>query len=402
MTPTASSLPASGRLADRPAFVTSAQLLASPAVQSSRGHACAYERLRDEVSSSECTAHDTLTNQPAFVNECDPLAKLESSDFDLYPITRELVVHPCVPEQLWSPQLSRDAVTELWCGCVDGYARAPAHDYYSDVLKLDLDLRWPVPLFGAKLNALAPVLRLCDLAARYGCPDAKQLVLHFVTMVVLQFYVLARRQFLQASADRDGEFRDSRSPWIFALFLRYDIKKGAFRIDLQREQLADAKARLLQAARDYDLSSLLRAVLGLLAPAIEAFAPSLSLTEAELDTWCMNKVFVTKTQLLVTSHFVAMRVKDYTLNILKSMKQVSQNQFISRRSPNLLLFLSPTAAPTSGAPAIGSESHKFDRFALSTFATIQTFLTASVQFLPVCSPTAAVPIGRQPTCPSVN
>ena len=103
-------------------FIIASHVLHAPPVQQVKGSLSAYERLRESVSSYECTAHDTLTNQSAFINEINHKSKLSLVDQTLYPITHELHIHPCIPESTWETNISRKDIVHNWSSCIERYA----------------------------------------------------------------------------------------------------------------------------------------------------------------------------------------------------------------------------------------------------------------------------------------
>jgi hypothetical protein len=278
-----------------------------------------YERLREHVAASESSVHDIFTCSDALINElghepsdAQEVAALCRPALPLYCITPMLHVHPCISSQLWRESTPRPRMYQLWQSCIDGYRRvATADRYETDILHGSIDAGFRVALFGTEHNALLPVLRLANLSTNRTY--AVKFVMHYVTMVTLQYYTMQREQWLESCEDSRQVFSDKRPPHVCMLFLRYDIKADYFPIDLTQTSLKDA-------AEKYDFSSLLCAVLLALLDQINQHMPKALMRKADVLAWINDKVFVTKTQLLVTSRFVLMHIQDFSKHILQSLR----------------------------------------------------------------------------------
>lgn len=79
-----------------------------------------FERLTEPVAQSECTVHNILTNQNAFINELSPQYHTKQS-FELFPITQPLVIHPSIDQEIWKVNTTREEVNKLWINSIDRY-----------------------------------------------------------------------------------------------------------------------------------------------------------------------------------------------------------------------------------------------------------------------------------------
>lgn len=280
-----------------------------------------FERLREPVAACESSTHDLFTCNDALINEFE--GRVDNKDvlalckptLSVYPITPALQIRPCVPSFVWRDSTTRLDMHKHWQTCIDGYRGLDTSQAYPTLLRNEIDTRWGIPLFGIHCNALTPVLSLASRCVHptYAC----NFVIHYVTMVVLQYYTMRRSQWLESCEDHTKAFSDRRPPHICMLFLRYDIKSDHCAIDFSSTQFD-------KAALEYDFTSLLRAVLVHLMPLANAFmlelnpqAPQIKLPK--IKDWISNKVFVTKLQLLVTSRFVLMHVDQLSQHVVRSL-----------------------------------------------------------------------------------
>jgi hypothetical protein len=304
--------------------INSIDLFAHSKTVSQTGLNSVYERLADPVAQSECTVHNILTNQNAFINELSPTYHSKQS-FELYPITQPLMIHPSIDQEIWKSKTNRAQINQLWINSIDRYTHIPtAGTYESCILKNDLDDHWNLPLFGNKCNALLPVLQMAAIAHAKQCDESVNYILHYITMIVLQYYLMERNQFMQSTCGKDNTFRDCDPPYIFMLYMRYDIKRGHYNIDFQQETMAEAAVK-------YDFISLLFSVLSSIVPQCNdwfieetpAQSRTLCITDNDINTWCEHKMFVTKVQLLITSRFIHMHVHEYTNHIRRSLELIN-------------------------------------------------------------------------------
>lgn len=282
----------------------------------------AYERLNESVSDKEYTVHNILTDQETFINELS--TTINETKPELYPITQPIIIHPAIDQKIWLSSTTREDVIQYWCNNIQHYSQMQTQGLYERIiLNGDLDVRWNIPIFGMNNNALKPVLKIAILSHCYECEESIRFILHYISMIVLQYYLMEKNQFMQSSKN-NSVYNDSRPPYIFLFFMRYDIKCGTYPIDFNEYTCE-------QAVRKFDYISFLYSALVLLMPQINAWFSKneeklsrnmdrhLILTLHDIKTWCDNKVFVTRTQFFVTSRFIHMRVQNYTNSIIKSL-----------------------------------------------------------------------------------
>lgn len=275
-----------------------------------------FERLQQPVNSTECTIHNLLTNQDAFINELqDP--KFRCSPVELYPMSQLLQLREAIPTRMWNEQLTRDEIHALWGDQLKHYAQLPTRNtYQTQILKNEVDESWPLPLFGKRHNSLVPLLHITLTSHLFQSSESLNFLLHAISIIVLQYYLLERNQWLQAVAEKNQPLYDQLSPYICMVFMRYDLKRGCYHIPLDTMPLHEA-------ARNYDYMSLVSSVLKTLAPSINQWlAPhtNLSLSDSVIEKWCGNKLFVTKIQFFVTSRFVHLRVHKFSDALLHSLQ----------------------------------------------------------------------------------
>ena len=160
---------------------------------------------------------------------------------------------------------------------------------------------------------------LASLAHNIQTKQAENFVLHYVSMICLQLYLIERSQFMHSAGDAQHNFSEASPSWICQLYMRYDFKREGFPIDLDKISLGDA-------ARKYDYISLVYSVLMRLLPSLNSFLNTeqmdkfkLQLTQESIDKWCKDKLFTTRDQMLVSSGFVRMHVHAFSQTIHESM-----------------------------------------------------------------------------------
>lgn len=273
-----------------------------------------FERLQQPVDASECTVKNGLTNQDALIYEL-PQSKTVCP-VELYPITQQLELMKPIPVEIWSAD--RPQLNTMWSQMFRHYTTIQTVDTYeSVVLSNEVDVYWGISLFGIRFNSLKVLLHLTLVSHLNQCEESLCFLLHSVSVIVLQYYLMQRNQWLQVCADSTGVLSDKFSPFICMLYMRYDVKRGFCNIDFD-------KCPLPQAALQYDFISLVHSVMSMLRVKINAWiqphSKTLELTQCFIDDWCNNKLFATKTQYFVTTRFVLLKIKDYSNQILKSLQ----------------------------------------------------------------------------------
>lgn len=286
------------------------------------GQQSVFERLRNPVSASESSTYDLFTCNNALINEIEQ--QLESRDalgickptLFVFPISVPICIDPCIPHRVWHDNISRLQMIKLWQQCIDGYRPLQTqHSYTQGVLHNQVETQWSLPLFGKHHNALLPVLHLASQCTNRHY--ATHFIMHYITMIVLQFYTMEREQWMESCADAKQEFSDQRPPHVCLLFLRYDIKSDYCPLELDS---SNVHSKVLQ----HDFTSFLYSVLNLLREPMNQYMlqhceHSPRMQHSDIVSWISNKVFVTKLQLLVTSRFVLMHVPQYSQKVIESL-----------------------------------------------------------------------------------
>lgn len=272
-----------------------------------------FERFAAEVPASECTIANQLTNQNALINEFED-AKTVNATVELYPITQPLRLKQSIPPEVWDCNNSRAVLNKHWANLIVNYRQLDTADWYTPlILKNDIDAKWPVPLFGKTHNALDPVVELVVATYKYAGAESVNFLMHYVAMIVLQWYLLERSQWMSACPlSKNEPLLDVLPPFVCLFYLRFDVKNKGFRVDFS--------SGMKQSVLKYDYISLVYSVLLAIAPIVNISLPGCPLTDKLISKWCENKLFVTKLQFFVTSRFVHMRVRDFCNAIQSSMQ----------------------------------------------------------------------------------
>jgi len=280
-----------------------------------------YERLKCPVNANECTIHNLLTNQPAFLNPLEDL-KFKCSPVELYPQTQFLNIGNSIPNELWDEDKTREQIHHIWASLIQNYKLLSTKDtYYSNILHDELDSAWCIPLFGYHYNSIQPILHITLANALTQSNESLNFLFHAIAIIILQFYLIEREQWLEACAPVNEPLYDQLPPYLCMFFMRYDVKRGCFIIPIHE---LDSPDKLKEACRKYDYISLVASCLIALSDQINEyflpFTPSLQLNHKKIERWCRNKLFVTKTQFFVTSRFIHCRVYQYRQLLLKSLQ----------------------------------------------------------------------------------
>jgi hypothetical protein len=286
-------------------------------------------RLSAPVAAQEATICDVFTRQPAFFSVIG-MSKSESSSvgpfgmvsqekaplamraYELYPMTRELHLSHDIPGDIWDDSIQFDKTMEHWRQLFKGYRGMQTRDKYRSLID-EVESHWDIDglqLFGRTRNALTPVVQLASILD--SPKRAKSLILHSITIVCLQFYMMQRDRFMEVYTDEQDIHLDVHQPVFFLLFPRYDVKKTPYRIPvtIPAEQWVDR----------FDFVSFLCNVLRRLIPLINQHLPAThELTQGDCTKWCTDKVFNNMGQFFVTSRFLNMRVADYANRIKDSI-----------------------------------------------------------------------------------
>ncbi len=275
-----------------------------------------FERLSRPINSTECTIHNLLTNQDVFLNEVQD-SRFRCSPVELYPMSQMLQLREAIPTRMWDESLSRDEIHTIWCQQIKNYKQLLTRGtYIASVLKNQIDPAWPLPLFGIHHNSLIPVLQITLNSELYQSGEGLNFLLHAISVIALQFYLLERNQWLQVVGERNQPLYDQLPPYICMFFMRYDLKRGSYAIPLDTMPLSEAASR-------FDYISFVSSVLNHMAPSINDWLhphTSLRLTSTVIKKWCDNKLFVTKIQFFITSRFVHLRVDRFSDALLQSLQ----------------------------------------------------------------------------------
>ena len=290
----------------------------------------AFTRL-DPVPTQESAIYDVLTRRPIYLN---PLAYKDDSDsntsssssssnssssvssssspiypHELCPITQPLSLRHEIPEEVWSDEFRFDATMKYWGSLFDGYERiSTSGTYVTTILHNQPDSNWRIhgclDLFGLEHNALTPVIQLASLLPnKYAC----DMIMHSISMICLQYYMMERDRFLMVHTNEHEQHQASKHPYLFLLFPRYDIKRNPY--------AAPSCIPATEWVHRYDFSSLVYNVATALVPLI----PQRMLTEPDVNSWCVNKMFNNQKLFLVTSRFMHVHVRNYAKAVRDSV-----------------------------------------------------------------------------------
>jgi len=275
-----------------------------------------FNRL-DPVPSSESAIFDVLTRKPVLFNVLGSDGRKPETVYphELYPITQPIRLTHAIPGEVWGDEIEFDETMKYWGNLFSGYKRMETKGTYMKAILMDNpDTQWRIngslDLFGVTNNSLSHVLAL----ARYVTNRklSSSIILHFITMVCMQYYLMERNRFLVVYTNEQDVHRSSMHPYLFLLFPRYDVKRNPF---------VAAYHSVLDSctwASRYDLTSFIYSVCKCLVARIRMIGNHL-LSDSDIDLWCKNTLFSNLKLFLVTSRFMHVPVIDYAKEIRDSI-----------------------------------------------------------------------------------
>ena len=296
---------------------------------SSQFYNCIYARFGDPVPDCQSSYQDVLTENSSILRIFNPISPQQYNNGDpvnqyiryqyIRPITKELILKDeRLPIEIWSNG-DLDDMT-YWKQILLKYEALDTHQtYQTAILKNEPDTEtWTIPLFGKWHNSLTDKVLLAKIINK---KTASEMLMHYISVVCLQFYLMERNRFLQLRTDRHFEYRESENPYIFLIFQKYDIRQSDKRVydvtDYTYENLCSL-------AKSIDYVTFFRSVILTINPIIHnilgtSSAVKNNLTREDIEHWCRHKIQSNFLLHLGTSGFNQIRVRNFISSITESM-----------------------------------------------------------------------------------
>ena len=296
---------------------------------SSQFYNCIYARFGDPVPDCQSSYQDVLTENSSILRIFNPISPQQYNNGDpmnqyiryqyIRPITKELILKDeRLPTELWNHG-DLDDMT-YWKKILLKYeALETVNTYQTGILKNEPDSEtWTIPLFGKWHNSLTDKVLLAKIINK---KTASEMLMHFISVVCLQFYLMERNRFLQLRTDSHFEYRESENPYIFLMFQKYDIRQSDKLIhdvtDYTYKDLSDL-------AKSIDYVTFFRSVILTINHQIHyllgtSSAVKSNLTTEDIEHWCRHKIQSNFLLHLGTSGFNQIRVKNFISSITESM-----------------------------------------------------------------------------------
>lgn len=204
----------------------------------------AYARLNDPVPDTEASLLDIITEESlSFRDGRKEFAAVNEETLEekttkrakttqpfhiipelLRPITKKLSIkNNKLPLAVWSRNMasSIDNMSQ-WGSLFEKYEHVKTSGTYEKIIlknQVDKNNWGGIPLFGKEHNDLNSKLILASILKKEPA-DATLMILHYISIICLQFYLMERDRFLQLRTDRAFKFRESDQPYIFLLLDR--------------------------------------------------------------------------------------------------------------------------------------------------------------------------------------
>lgn len=290
------------------------------------GDSSTFDRITDTrsvpvVFGSKGHKEQALTNGESISREHQSLFKNPISPSELIPLTIPLRIENEVDTRVWTDSVYDNM--KYWCKAFKGYQQKETKNTWEKaIVNGSFETCWgDLRLFGTSNNSLRCVAQMASLLSG---EVGQQILLHYITIVVWQFYLMERNRWLEVSLDPTEKYYEVSLPSFFLLFQRYDIKKNPFIPERAEWRAALFSHRnLADFARKYDFVTLLSSLVDYLIPLLNAkYFKSNPIQPTLFTEFYGGKIASNFVQLLHTSHFWPPFVLDFDKACIDSVSKV--------------------------------------------------------------------------------